>query len=580
MNPYPRAQMNVDISKICERYGQDYWLWAPADFDLKDEAHRKQALQEHETLFRACPALAGVFVAGGDPGNNAAELVIPYLADLARLLAATHPAARVWLSMQGYNGEQQDVVYKWIERERPKWLGGLVAGPSSPSLPVVRSRLPAQYALRDYPDITHTVRCQFPVPWWDPAFSFTLGRECVNPRPAFYARVIRDTAPYTNGFISYSDGIHDDVNKVVWSALAWDRSADVGAVLTEYARLFFGPDTAESAAAGITALERNWDGALAANGSVDATYALWSQLDRQAPALKSNWRWQALQLRAAYDLYVRRRLLYESSLEADANARLLEARSQGAAKAIDQALAALKRAETAPISPDIAARVAQLCEELYRSIGLQTSVEKYHASGAERGAVLDFLNYPLNNRWWLEDELAKVRRMPAEADKIARIEALAKWELPGPGSFYDDIGNIGKSPHEVREDALAGPLLDMDNMTLPGMMFWIGNNPLARARQTWFSDEGWPKALKYHALDPEAHYVVRTTGFGDCFLRVNGVRIAPTLDGRQLGEFKEFPVPRGLYRDGRITVTFDPTFEPHLNWRVQSRLTEIWLLRQ
>jgi hypothetical protein len=54
----------------------------------------------------------------------------------------------------------------------------------------------------------------------------------------------------------------------------------------------------------------------------------------------------------------------------------------------------------------------------------------------------------------------------------------------------------------------------------------------------------------------------------------------PTLDGRQIGEVKEFPVPRGLYRDGSITLTFDPTFEPSLNWRVQSRLTEVWLIRK
>jgi hypothetical protein len=135
VNSYPRSKMNIDLSRICERYGQDYWIWVPADFDLKDEARRGKALREHEDLFRDCPTLTGVFVAGGDPGNNPAELVIPYLADLARILAKHHPNARVWLSMQGYNGSQQDYVYRWIERERPSWLGGLVAGPSSPALP-------------------------------------------------------------------------------------------------------------------------------------------------------------------------------------------------------------------------------------------------------------------------------------------------------------------------------------------------------------------------------------------------------------------------------------------------------------
>lgn len=580
VSTFPRARMNVELSRICERYGQDYWLWAPADFDLADAAKRADALQEHERLFRACPVMTGVFVAGGDPGDNAPELVIPYLRDLAALLAKTHPSARIWLSLQGYRPAWQDAVYRWIERERPEWLGGLVAGPSSPPIPELRARLPKPYRLRDYPDITHSVRCQFPVPWWDPAFAFTLGRECVNPRPEFFARIVHDTAPYTDGFISYSDGVHDDVNKVVWSALEWDPTADVSEIIVEYARLFFGPDAARDAASGILALERNWFGSLATNGGVDATFALWRNLDQRFASLRGNWRWQMCLLRAVYDLYVRRRLAYERGLEEAADAALLDAKTEGAERATARALAILKRAETEPVAQDLAAEIEQLCESLYHTIGLQTSVTKYHACGLERGCVLDFLHYPLNNRWWLEDELAAAAKLPTEAERVARLEQLATWERPGPGSFYDDIGNVARSPHEVRNPTLAGPLLDMDHMALPGVMFWVGDNPLARARQSWFTSEDWPAALKYVALDPEADYVIRTTGCGDCLLRANGVRLAPTLDGRKVGELKEFPVPRGLYRDGNLTVTFDPTFEPHLNWRVQSRLTEIWLIKK
>jgi hypothetical protein len=194
---------------------------------------------------------------------------------------------------------------------------------------------------------------------------------------------------------------------------------------------------------------------------------------------------------------------------------------------------------------------------------------------------LDFVNYPLNNRWWLEDEFAKVRKMAVEAERATRLEALAQWENPGAGGFYDDIGNIAKSPHEVRNEKVAAPLLDIDNAPLPGLMFWIGKSPLARSRQSWFSDAGFSVVLKYVALDPQADYAVRVTGYGDCPLKVNGVRIAPALDGRRrIGEITEFSVPRGLYRDGNVTLTFDPVFEPHLNWREQSRLTEVWLIKR
>ncbi len=580
INPYPHSKMNVDLSRICEKYAQDYWIWAPADFDLNDSAHRAKALKEHEELFRACPELTGIFMAGGDPGDNPAELVIPYLKDLAKILAPTHPKAKIWLSMQSYSGSQQDYVYRWIERERPKWLGGLVAGPSSPPLADVRARLPKQYQLRDYPDVTHSVRCQFGVPWWDPAYALTEGRECVNPRPIFFSRVIRDTAAFTNGFISYSDGVHDDVNKIVWSSLAWDRDADINTVLTEYCRYFFGQEAADSAAAGLFAFERDWEGSLASNGGVDATFALWHSLEEKSPNLRSNWRWQMCLLRAYYDLYTRQRLIYESKLEDNANASLLSAAKVGSDRAISSALNQLSEATEKPIRSDLSAAVKRLCDDLNKSIGLQTSVEKYHASGLERGCVLDFLDYPLNNRWWLEDELAKVKTMGTEAEKIVRLQTIANWEHPGMGSFYDDIGNVAKSPHEVRNEKLAAPLLDVDNAPTPGFMFWVDKDPNARVRQSWISDGGWTTVLKYPALDPQADYVVKTGGLGDCYLRANGIRIAPTKDGKKMGDIKAFPIPRGLYREGSITITLDPTFEPNLNWRVQSRLMEIWLIKK
>ncbi|MCX6358613.1 MAG: hypothetical protein NT029_02305 [Armatimonadetes bacterium] len=580
VNPYPRDKMNVDISRICARYGQDYWVWTPADFDLNDSAKRAEALARLSRFFDECPELTGVFVPGGDPGSNPPGLVIPYLRDLAGLLARAHPRGRVWASMQGFEPEDQAAMYRWIADEKPAWLGGIAAGPGSPTLADIRARLPKSYPIRDYPDITHTVRCQFPVPWIDPVFAFTLGREGVNPRPLYFSRVIRDTMPFTDGFISYSDGCHDDVNKVIWSALAWDPKADLHAILGDYARLFFGPDVAEGAAAGIAAFERSWDGSLADNGGVDANHALWSALDRRAPGLRSNWRWQLCQLRADYDLYTRKRLIFERGLEQEANAALLGASATGVQAATDAALAALRRADTHRVRPDLSGAVEGLCEALWRSVGLQTSVAKYKASGSERGAVLDFLYYPLNNRWWLEDELAKVKALPTEAARVARLRELATWENPGPGSFYDDIGNVARSPHEVRNERLTAPILDADNTMVAGFMWWTGDSPLARSRQSWISSEDWPAALKYVALDREAEYLIRTTGCGQCLVRVNGVRLTPTRDGRAVGDVKEFPVPRGLTAGGAITVTFDKVDEPGVNWRLASRLTEIWLIKR
>jgi hypothetical protein len=53
------------------------------------------------------------------------------------------------------------------------------------------------------------------------------------------------------------------------------------------------------------------------------------------------------------------------------------------------AMDVLNRAIGQQAGPELRAAIVDLCEKLFHSIGLQTSVDKYYASGAERGAVLD-----------------------------------------------------------------------------------------------------------------------------------------------------------------------------------------------
>ena len=55
--------------------------------------------------------------------------------------------------------------------------------------------LPSRYRHRQYTDITHTVRCEFPTPNWDQAFALTLGREPINPEPFYYAQIHETYAP-------------------------------------------------------------------------------------------------------------------------------------------------------------------------------------------------------------------------------------------------------------------------------------------------------------------------------------------------------------------------------------------------
>ncbi|OIN60606.1 hypothetical protein [Arsenicibacter rosenii] len=562
----PAAEMRIRMSAICQQYDMDYWLWTPVTFELHDAAKRKAELEMHEAFYRQCPRLDHIFVPGGDPGDNHPREVMPFLKDLHDRLVKYHPKAKVWLSLQGFSVEQVDYFYRYLDQNKPDWFAGVVSGPGSPPTAETRYRLPKQYGHRQYPDITHTVRCEFPVEHWDQAYALTLGREPANPRPFASARIQGTFAPFTDGFVAYSDGCHDDVNKVIWSMRAFEPAKDITGILTEYSRFFFNPAVADQAAGGIAALEQNWKGPLAENGGVEATYQFWKTLEASQPKLAGNWRWQLCLLRANYDVYIRRRQLYEQGLERDANTILARATESTMDEAVTKALDVINRADKAPVSADVRAKIEALCADLYASIGLQTSVPKYKAKGYERGALLDFVDYPLNNRWWLTDECAKLKSLPAKAAQLERIKVLAAWETPGPGSYYDDVSNVSKGPRvtTVSDDAT-------------DVAWWDNGSSRARLSSQLFQRA---PALTYTNLEPGARYVIRVAGYGEALLRVDGKRLEPVVYNREDGTFKEWIVPLSLTMDGQLSVTFDEPEESHLNWRKQSRISDVWLLKR
>ncbi|MDP4130848.1 MAG: hypothetical protein Q8939_11865 [Bacteroidota bacterium] len=575
----PAADMNRHISEICQQYDIDYWMWVPAQFDLKDAVKRKRYLDTMEDICKYSPRINGVFFPGGDPGDNPPELVWPLLKDIAAVLKKYHPQARTWLSLQGFTHAQSLTVYDYIQKEKPDWLGGLVTGPSSPPVQETRSALPANYPIRYYPDLTHNVRCDFPIWWWDPAFNLTLGREASNPQPYYYATLYRALQQYIDGFISYSDGAHDDVNKIIWTRMAWDPKSDEREIMKEYAGYFFGDSLAERGADGILSLEKNWEGPIVANGSIASTCASWNEMENNHPELSGNWRWQLCLLRAYYDAYTRSRFIYESQLEAEANKVLLRAPVMGADKAIVAADSILLLAETAPVHPEWHQKIIRLCDELYQSISLQTSVKKYGASGEERGAILDFLDLPLNNRWWIEDECKKTTVL-SESEKIKALQRIANWEDPGPGGFYDDVGNVSRSPHVWRGEGWITDPLMLHGDDTPGYNWW--DQGFSRKRLSWLTDMRWPLAMEYNGLDSTGkyHYTVRITGKGESHVKANGQRLVPTLYGKEIGDIKEFPVPADLISHGKLVLTWDDINEDNLNWRQQSRVAEVWLIRQ
>jgi hypothetical protein len=581
--PRPPMEMMVGMSRLADELGLDVWIWYPAmDRDYADPATVAFALGEWGEVFRKLPRIDAVFVPGGDPGHTRPGVLMGLLRRQAESLRRYHPEATMWVSPQSFNREWLDEFLAGL-RDEPAWLGGVVFGPQVRiSLAELRRAVPPKYPIRGYPDITHSIQCQHPVPDWDLAYALTEGREVINPRPLAQAAIFRAYREHTIGFLTYSEGCNDDVNKIIWSGLGWDPEAPVVQLLRQYARFFVGDRYAEGFAQGLLALERNWQGPLLTNAGVETTLRQFQGLERAAgPAELQNWRFQQALYRAYYDAYVRDRLIAETAQESEALAVFRQARRIGSRRALEQAATILGRALQDTASADRRARVFELAEALFQSIHMQLSVSRYKAIAVGRGATLDTIDAPLNNRVWLDDQLTAIGKLEGEDDRLRAIEAILGRTDPGPGGFHDDLGDPARQPHLVR-----GPSFAEDPDFRRGALVGFGRRPgwpLAWCQNAQ-SQYDAPVVLHYDALDPAARYRVRVVYAGDNFrtrvwLDAEGTEVHPLIARPDPVRPVEFDIPAAATRDGTLTLRW--TQEPGQGGNGRAcQVAEVWLIRR
>jgi len=583
--PLPQIDMMVEMSRLANEYSQDVWIWYPAlDKDYGDPKQVEFALKEWADIFSKLPRVDAVFVPGGDPGHTQPKYLMALLEKQTASLRKFHPKAEMWLSPQGFTSEWMD-EFNAILATEPAWLTGLVFGPQvRDSAPVLRARTPKRYRIRHYPDITHSLRSQYPVQDWDVAHALTSNREQINPRPVDEAIIFRSLLPYVSDFITYSEGANDDVNKFVWSGLGWDPKVDVVQILREYSRYFIGPRYTDSFAQGLLALERNWRGRLATNDGVYETLEHFQAMEKEAaPRDLLNWRFQQGLYRAYYDAYVRSRLLYETAIEDRALDRLRNARPGESLDAMADARRILDEAEQKP-SPEWRLRVYTLAEALFQSIRQQLSVSRYRAIAVGRGATLDSLEMPLNDRGWLLARFDEAKALGTEEERMSALGRIVKWTDPGPGGYYDDLGNPAQQPHLIR-----GLPFEEDPQRFKSTLTGFGYG--ANWRLSWMThaESFWdtPLQMRYTSLDPLAQYRIRIVYAGDNFSMNTLIRLVangkyevhpPTRKPSPIAPL-EFDVPVEATRGGELTLTFSAP--PGMGSAGRgNQIAEVWLLRK
>jgi hypothetical protein len=213
---------------------------------------------------------------------------------------------------------------------------------------------------------------------------------------------------------------------------------------------------------------------------------------------------------------------------------------------------------------------------------MQLSVPRYQAISVDRGANLDTIDAPLNDRVWLRQRFAAVRQAADEAERLKILDEVVRWTDPGPGGFYDDLGDPSRQPHLV-----------------PGLgyqkdpAFWetplVGFGGGGAQRISWRTHaEGLfenPLRLRYQGLDPNAQYKVRVVYGGDSpsvkiRMVANGaVEIHPLMAKPQPVKPIEFDIPKQATEKGELELSW--TREPGSGGNGRgAQVSEIWLIEK
>jgi len=443
-------EMMTRLSQIIHSYGLDVWMWYPClGDDYTDPATFVSEIEERERVFSAIPWLDAILIPAGDPGDLAPREFFKAAQAMMQVAHRYHPNAKVYIAPQAFAPERDwyAAFYSELSRE-PEWLYGVCYAPwIADTLAEMAERVPPKYRhrIRNYPDITHTAACQFEVQQWDGPMALLHGRESCSPRPLAMKVCHNFHAPLCIGSLTYSEGIHDDVNKFVWTDQDMDPDRDPHETVLDYARLLIDPLHAEEIAELIFALEQSYIGKLEENTSIDNVYQRFIALHDKLPQkVRDNYRYKMLYQRALEDVYTKKRYIADQQLEQAALALLEQAPQIGSAAAIHNALAMFRRTYDEPTAEDIRFDLWKLGHELYQSPGcrMQQSTVLHNAQHWVRGAWLDTLNTPLNDMQWYTWHCTQILHMTNEKERLAAIHTLLYRTDPGADGLYINLGSI------------------------------------------------------------------------------------------------------------------------------------------
>ncbi len=550
-----------EAAKVAEEFGMDVSVWYP-----NCEKDMASAVKNREKLFSEAAKLDYIFPPGGDPGNIQPEELLERCCEFNKILKKYHPAAGMWPSAQQPH-HLPDWGTKFLRemKKMPDFIDGVITGPNAAfPLDILRKYLPKEYPIRLYPDITHNLRCEYPVHFdrddWHYALQTVNGRECANPRPAEYKKIHSDTRGYVIGSVSYSEGVNDDINKAVWSALDFDPDTPLREILEDYSRLFFPGSDYEKVADAIFGLEKNWEGAPEDNPQIEYTLKLWEAIGNDSPSLYENWRFRQCLFRARCDAFVRRKIIFENSLIENAK-RCAKKQDIAAAEEI------LKMPTPVHIS-SLYKEIEDDAAKLFELIGLQLGTEKYYAKNFERGAVLNTIKLPLTDLPWLINRFKKAEKLN-EAEKAEFILRCFDRNKVDNDEYYYSVALHGLCPGGVKQMKgfymnIQGDRPDKNNGTLPTALFKLYDHFSFRLKTCINGyEQGCILMITYRNTN-NADSIKHT-------VKINGNTVykGPQFGGKRNKDYENDMLPEGFIA---VEYNIDPSFI--INGCIDLQITE------
>jgi hypothetical protein len=208
-----------------------------------------------EDLAQSGVQLAAFTAFAYDYGGCACEKCAPWIITFAELVSEIHDIARQhfpdiepWLCAWWWTPAEYDALLSWAEREKKDWLRAIVFHIPYNHTGFYETPVPEGCHKIGFIHSAYSDVVSFAHQKEEGGYHDIYGRFGPSIGAARIPQTLQNTAAQgATGFQMYSEGVFDDVNKVLAAALASGRAASVDEVLREYAARYFGAGAAAAA---------------------------------------------------------------------------------------------------------------------------------------------------------------------------------------------------------------------------------------------------------------------------------------------------------------------------------------------